>query len=139
MATTEWMLQGWNFSHCNCSYGCPCQFNGLPTKGNCQAVVGISIDEGYHGDTRLDGLRFGGVFRWPGAIHEGHGECVPVIEARATPKQREAILRIMSGEDSEPGATFFGVFATTLERVHEPVFADIELSIDVDARRARLL
>jgi hypothetical protein len=45
----------------------------------------------------------------------------------------------MSGEDSEPGATFFGVFASTLEKVHEPVFAAIELSIDVDARRARLV
>ncbi len=134
-----WMLKGLNFSHCNCSYGCPCQFNGLPSKVNCQAVVGVSIDEGYHGDTRLDGLRFGGVFRWPGPIHEGHGEGVPVIDARATPKQREAILRIMSGEDSEPGATFLGVYSAMLEKVHEPVFADIELSIDVDARRARLV
>ena len=139
MVAKAWMLKGLDFSHCNCAYGCPCQFNGLPTQGHCQAVVGISIDEGYHGETRLDGLRFGGIFRWPGPIHEGHGEALPVIEARATPKQREAILRIMSGEDSEPGATFFGVFASTLEKVHEPVFSDIELSIDVDARRARLV
>ena len=139
MVAKAWMLKGLDFSHCNCAYGCPCQFNGLPTQGHCQAVVGISIDEGYHGETRLDGLRFGGIFRWPGPIHEGHGEALPVIEARATPKQREAILRILSGEDSEPGATFFGVFASTLEKVHEPVFSDIELSIDVDARRARLV
>jgi len=139
MVAKAWMLKGLDFSHCNCAYGCPCQFNGLPTQGHCQAVVGISIDEGYHGETRLDGLRFGGIFRWPGPIHEGHGEALPVIEARATPKQREAILRILSGEDSEPGATFFGVFASTLEKVHDPVFSDIELSIDVDARRARLV
>ena len=42
---------------------------------------------------------------------------------RATPKQRDAILRIMSGEDSEPGATFLGVYSSMLEKVHEPVFA----------------
>jgi len=34
----------------------------------------MQIDEGIHGNTRLDGLRFVGIFRWPGAIHEGKGE-----------------------------------------------------------------
>ncbi|MBV9220829.1 MAG: DUF1326 domain-containing protein, partial [Methylobacteriaceae bacterium] len=60
MADVQWMLKGRNFSHCNCSYGCPCQFNALPTHGNCQAVVGIAVDEGYHGTTTLVGLKFGG-------------------------------------------------------------------------------
>jgi hypothetical protein len=49
MADVKWHLKGRNFSHCNCSYGCPCQFNALPTHGNCEAVVGIVIDEGNHG------------------------------------------------------------------------------------------
>src|ERR1700730_12461301 len=35
MADVKWHLKGRNFSHCNCSYGCPCQFNALPTHGNC--------------------------------------------------------------------------------------------------------
>ena len=139
MAKTSWMLRGRNFSHCNCAYGCPCQFNALPTHGHCQAVVGIAVDEGFHGSTRLDGLRFGGAFRWPGPIHEGHGEGLPVVDERATPAQREAILKILSGQDSEPGATFFQVFASMLEKVHDPIFARIDLDIDIDARRARFL
>jgi hypothetical protein len=139
MAATEWMLQGWNFSHCNCAYGCPCQFNGLPTKGYCQAVVGIAIEHGFHGTTKLDGLKFGGAFRWPGPIHEGHGEALPVVDERATPAQREALLRIMSGQDTEPGATFFQVYSSMLDTVHEPVFAKIDLSVDVAARRARFV
>lgn len=139
MATMSWMLQGRDFSHCNCAYGCPCQFNALPTKGSCEAVVGIDVDRGHHGSTVLDGLRFGGVFRWPGPIHEGHGEATPIIDERATPEQREALLRILSGQDSEPGATFFQVFSSMLETVHDPVFAPIDLDIDVDARRARFV
>ena len=133
----DWHLTGRTFAHCNCAYGCPCQFNALPTHGNCEAVVGIMIDEGHHGDTKLDGLKFGGVFSWPAAIHEGHGQAVPIVEERASPSQREAILRIMSGQDTEPGATFFQVFASTLEKVHDPIFTEIELDIDVNARRAR--
>jgi len=139
MADVAWMLKGRNFSHCNCAYGCPCQFNALPTHGNCQAMTGLAIDEGYHGETRLDGLRFGGVFRFPGPIHEGHGEVVPIIDERATPAQRDAILRIMSGQDTEPGATIFQVFSAMLEKVHDPIFAKIDLEIDVDARKARFI
>jgi hypothetical protein len=35
---------------------------------------------------------------------------------------------ILSGHDTEPGATVFNVFASTLEKVHEPMFAPIEFS-----------
>jgi hypothetical protein len=133
----DWHLKGRNFSHCNCAYGCPCQFNALPTQGRCEAVVGIVIDEGHHGGTSLDGLKFGGVFSWPGPIHEGHGEAVPIVDERASAAQRDAILRIMSGQDTEPGATFFQVYASMLEKVHDPIFTRIDLDIDVDARRAR--
>jgi hypothetical protein len=139
LTDVTWMLKGRDFAHCNCAYGCPCQFNALPTHGDCRAVVGIAIDQGHHGNTKLDGLRFAGVFRWPGPIHEGHGEAVPIVDERATSAQRDALLRIMSGQDTEPGATFFQVYGSTLEKVHEPIFAKIDLDIDVDARRARFV
>ena len=29
MADTKWTIKGREFVNCNCSYGCPCQFNGL--------------------------------------------------------------------------------------------------------------
>lgn len=139
MPETKWTIQGKEFVNCNCSYGCPCQFNGLPTHGYCEAVGGFQVDKGFHGDTSLDGLKFAGIFRWPGPIHEGKGEAAVVIDERANPKQREALLRIISGQDTEPGATVFQVFATTLEKVHEPIFAPIDFQVDVDRRRAKLV
>jgi hypothetical protein len=138
MPATEWTIQGREFVHCNCDYGCPCQFNSRPTRGNCHAVLAVEIETGHHGSTRLDGLRIAAVVAWPGAIHEGRGHILPVVDERATPEQRESLLRIMSGQDTEPGATFFQVFSTTYEKVHDPVFARIDLEVDVDARTARL-
>lgn len=135
---TDWTLRGYEFVHCNCAYGCPCQFNSRPTHGSCRAVLGVSITEGQHGKTRLDGLKIAAVVAWPGAIHEGGGHIVPVVDQSATAEQRDALLRIMSGQDTEPGATFFAVFATTYEKVHDPVFADIHLAVDVSSRRATL-
>ena len=138
MPDVKWSIRAREFANCNCSYGCPCQFNGLPTHGNCKAVIGFEIDSGHHGETTLDGLKVAGIFAWPGPIHEGKGEAAIVIDKRATPAQREALLRILTGQDTEPGATIFQVFSATLEKLHEPIFTDIEFEVDVDARRARL-
>ncbi|TIP10198.1 DUF1326 domain-containing protein [Mesorhizobium sp.] len=138
MPNVNWMIKAREFVNCNCAYGCPCQFNALPTHGFCQAVAGMKIEHGYHGDTKLDGLRFAAVFRWPGAIHEGKGEAAVVIDERATEAQRGALLRILSGQDTEPGATIFQVFSTTLEKVYDPIFAAIDIKVDIDARTARL-
>jgi hypothetical protein len=100
-------------------------------------VAVFDIEEGFHGTTRLDGLRAAAIFRWPGPIHQGKGECMAIVDRRATSEQREALLRILSGQDTEPGATIFHVFASTVEEMHEPVFADIDFEVDVDARTAR--
>jgi hypothetical protein len=134
---TTWEIEGREFTNCNCSYGCPCQFNGLPTHGHCQAVIGIQIERGHHGDVKLDGLRVSGIFRWPGAIHEGKGEALAVLDQRASDAQRNALLRILTGQDTEPGATVFQVFASTLDTFHPPMFSAIDFDVDVDARRAR--
>ncbi len=137
--TTLWELHGREFANCNCPYGCPCQFSGLPVHGHCRAVVGIQIDRGKHGSTPLDGLRTAAIFRWPGAIHEGGGEVLAIVDKRASAAQRNAILRIMTGEDTDPGATVFSVFASTISKAYDPVFADIDFAVDVEKRRARLV
>ena len=77
MTDTKWTIKGREFVHCNCAYGCPCQFNALPTHGNCEAVVAVEIDKGRHGDTVLDGLRLGAIVQWPGAVPEGRGPRLP--------------------------------------------------------------
>ena len=135
---TYWEFKGRELVNCNCDYGCNCQFNGLPDKGDCQAVAGIEIDEGHHGDTRLDGLRIAAIYKWPGAVHEGNGEALPFVDRRADEKQREALLKIMTGQDTDPFATVFAVFASTIETMHEPVFAPIDFEVDVEGRRGRL-
>jgi hypothetical protein len=138
MPSVQWTLHGREFANCNCAYGCPCQFNALPTHGNCAAVVGIQIDKGQHGETSLDGLRLAGIFSWPGPIHLGNGQAQPLVDERASPAQRDALLRIMGGLDTVPGATMFNVFASTLTKVHDPVFIDIDFTVDVPKRRAHL-
>ena len=136
---TPWEIQADELVTCNCAYGCPCQFNALPTRGNCEALASFEIKEGHFGDTRLDGLRSVTALWWPGAILEGGGKAYMIVDERADDAQRQALLAILSGEDTDPGATVWNVFASTMEEVFEPVFKPIEIEIDVEARVGRVL
>jgi hypothetical protein len=135
---TSWEIKGREMVNCTCEYGCNCQFNALPDKGHCHAVGGIQIDQGHHGDTRLDGLRIASIFKWPGPIHEGNGEAIAFVDERADARQREALLRIMTGQDTEPFATMFAVFISTVTKLHDPVFTRIDLELNIDGRKGRL-
>jgi hypothetical protein len=135
---TPWEIEGRELVNCTCEYGCNCQFNALPDKGHCHAVAGIQIDRGRHGSTDLSGLCIAAIFKWPGAIHEGNGEAIAFLEEKTSPEQRDALLKIMSGQDTAPFATMFAVYASTLSKFHDPVFTAIDFEVDVDGRRGRL-
>ena len=79
------------------------------------------------------------MFKWPGAIHEGNGEALAFVDERANEAQREALLKIMTGQDTDPMATMFAVYASTVVKMHEPVFTKIDFEVDVDGRRGRMV
>jgi len=132
---TPWRIVGDEVSTCNCAWGCPCQFNALPTHGRCEAIVAVRIHEGHYGPTRLDGVTYAGAYWWPGALHEGNGICQMVIDERATPAQREALLKITSGKE---GGTLFEIFAAVTSTMFEPFYVAIEFESDRERRTARL-
>src|SRR5258705_4036346 len=51
----SWRIAGEEFGSCNCAWGCPCQFNALPTHGRCEAFLGCLVSDGYFGNTRWMG------------------------------------------------------------------------------------
>ena len=139
MAITPWEIKGTEFANCNCSYGCPCQFNALPTQGYCCAVVGFRIESGRFGSVRLDGLRAAGIYSWPGPVHLGNGTMQLIVDERADPGQRDALTRIMLGQDTQDMATMWWVYSAMSPNKEETIFAAIDFEVDVDARRGRLV
>jgi len=132
----QWMLRGVEYSNCNCSYGCGCQFNAPSTHGFCEAMGSGHIEEGFFNDTRLDGLNYVMLLQWPGEVAEGNGKQQVMINEGATADQREALKKILHGESTAPGSTHFFVFNSTMSNVLEPLFVPIDLTIDVEARKA---
>lgn len=135
----RWMIRGVHYTNCNCASGCPCQFSSPSTNGFCEALDAGQIEEGYFNETRLEGLRFVMLLQWPGEIAEGDGREQVIIDERASSAQREALRKILHGESTAPGATHFFVFRSTMSKVLEPIYAAIELDVDMEARRARVV
>jgi hypothetical protein len=138
MPAVDWSIKGPHFVNCNCDYGCPCQFNALPTYRTCLAVIAWQIDQGHFGDVRLDGLCAINTYAWPGAVHEGDGSMQSIIDVRADRWQRAALTAILQGEGAEPGMIMLQIYRAMCTRVHEPRFEPIELAMDIAARSARL-
>lgn len=138
MGGTSWVLKGTGHGYCNCDYGCPCQFNGRPSSsdGSCRAAQFMQIDQGRYGEIKLDGLRFGWLVSWPGAVHEGNGAIQLIIDERADEEQRDAIRRIAYNEDTDELLTSFAIYHSLCTTVYPPIFAPIELESDVEARTA---
>jgi hypothetical protein len=139
MGMVDWYVEGVEFGNCNCDYGCPCQFESLPTHGHCRGFEVVRIDKGHFGEVSLDGLRVALIYAWPGPIFEGKGEMQAIIDERADTAQRQALATILHGGETRDAATHWWVFHAMSSTVHEPVLKPIEFEVDIGQRRARVV
>ncbi len=135
MSYVDWEIKGAKIDTCNCNHGCPCQFYAPPTYDKCEGVSVLDIEEGHFGDISLDGLRVVMLAGWPGAIHEGDGVGQVIIDERADEDQREALYKIMSGEEQEP-TTAFSIYASTMHEDYAALTKPIDMRHDIEARTA---
>jgi hypothetical protein len=98
MAAETWSLKGSVVIACNCEYGCPCNFNALPSHGFCEGGWTWHVESGSRGTLTLDGLVFSLYCAWPGAIHEGGGAAVAFVDERADEQRRDAVGVLVTGE-----------------------------------------
>lgn len=94
-AIQDFELEGVALFQCQCTaHACPCQKNGAPTHGTCEAADFAHIRTGHYGKIRLDGLDAGNIgnlvdrdaTRLYSAIY---------ISREAAPAQREALTAIL--------------------------------------------
>ena len=121
-----WKLSGKVLVTCNCDWGCPCNFNARPTTGKCEGGWTWHIDRGSYAGVELDGLNLSLYANWPGAIHEGNGVALTLIDERANPKQRAAIETLLGGKVGGP----WGVLGWTWPTVHGPYAVAYDFLLD---------
>jgi hypothetical protein len=130
----KWRVKGTVLIACNCDYGCPCNFNALPSHGSCEGGWTWHVEDGVFDGVRLDGLNFSVYVKWPGAIHHGDGEAVLLVDERADEAQRQAVERLLGGDVGGP----WGILAWTWPTIHGPVPASYDLALDGIRSRLRI-
>ncbi len=138
MTLVEWTMQGTEVVNCNCDCGCPCQFSRLPTHGDCKAMIFVQIDRGRFGGVSLDGLRWGILAAWPGPIHKGNGTLQAIVDERADATQRAALETVAHGKETDPGTVVWAVFASMVTTFLPTLAKPIDLSLDLENRRASI-
>lgn len=123
----KWKMEADYLQACNCDYGCPCEFSAPPTKGFCQGVGVWRINQGTHASTSLNGLCVGFAAHWPKAIHEGNGTVCLFIDEKADAVQRDALVKILSGQE---GGLPFEILAMTFSKLLEPKFAKFQFNLN---------
>ena len=136
---TPWEIHAVVVANCNCAFGCPCQFDALPTYGTCEAADGFHIEKGFYGEVSLDGLSAGMLAKWPGPIHEGDGERLVIIDDQATAEQRNVLEKIISGEDTEELATIFWVVNAMTNIRLETLYLPVTIEADIEARKGHVV
>jgi hypothetical protein len=132
----DWYIEGVSFGNCNCAYGCPCQFEALPTEGNCRGYEVLQIEKGHFGEIDLSDLRIAVFYAWPGPIFEGKGELQIVIDESANEAQRGALDAVLRGKETQEAATHWWVFCAMSDTIHPTLFKPIAVEVDINARRA---
>jgi hypothetical protein len=129
----SWNLTGVVLIACNCDYGCPCNFNARPSHGKCEGGWTWHVERGSFAGVPLDSLNFSVYANWPGAIHEGNGEALILVDARADGRQRDAIATLVRGEVGGP----WGVLAWTWPTIHGPLAVEYEVALNGTATRIK--
>jgi hypothetical protein len=130
---TKWKLKGTVLIACNCDYGCPCNFNALPSRGHCEGGWTWHIEEGRYGAINLSGLNIAIAADWPQAIHQGNGEAAVLIDEKADESQRGALRTLASGAVGGP----WGILKNTWTKVHEPRYVPFQVELADQRSRAK--
>lgn len=139
MAMIDWYVEGVEFGNCNCRYGCPCQFEDLPSHGHCQGFEVLRIDKGHFGEVNLAGIHAALIYAWPGPVFEGKGAMQAIIDERANERQRDALKTILHGGETKEAATHWWVYHAMSSTVHPTIFKSIQFQVDIEARTAKVI
>lgn len=134
----QWEFKSETYDNCNCEVNCGCQFNLPSTHGSCQSAFVGEVVDGHFNETSLVGLRWAGLYKWPGEIADGNGQRQIVIDERADGLQRSALETIVSGDACVPLSNFFSVFASTCSEFFETLFRPIALEASAAERTAEV-
>ena len=135
-SSPSWKLEGDYFEGCNCDIVCPCSFFQDPDEGSCYVTCAWHIQNGVYDDNiTLDNLNIVAIFNSPGNMVTGpKWKAALYIDERATQEQKDAIIKIYSGQ----AGGFFAAASNLIGEMLGVKSVPIEFSVDGKRRWLKL-
>jgi hypothetical protein len=111
-AGAVYSLQGTLTEACSCNVLCPCWIGEDPDGGECFAIVAWHIDSGQVTGIDVSGRSLVAVAHIPGNILAGNWELVLLVDEHTNPEQRDALVKVFSGQLGGPLADFAQLIGT---------------------------
>jgi hypothetical protein len=132
----SWWAKGLLFENCNCQLVCPghMHFDQLCTHERCLGYWAIRVDEGEYEQVPLAGIKALIAFDSPRHMISGDWTEVVIIDHAASPEQRDAMERLLTGRVGGPWETLAKFVARRLETRYLP----IEFFEEAGTKKARI-
>jgi hypothetical protein len=101
-AKEVYSLTGTMIEACSCDVLCPCWIGEDPDRGDCRAFISYHIDEGRIQGLDVSGLSVVAVTYIPGNVLAGNWQIVVLVDDRAKPEQRDALVAALGGQLGGP-------------------------------------
>jgi hypothetical protein len=111
-AVAVYSLQGTLIEACSCNVLCPCWIGEDPDLGECYAIVAWHIDTGQVTGLDVSGRSVVAITHIPGNVLAGNWEMVLLVDDHTTPEQRDALVKVFSGQLGGPLADFAQLIGT---------------------------
>lgn len=136
--TPRWLVRGEAIVACPCRVPCPCRSNARPSQPHCENLSYVRVVQGQYEKVKLDQLQY--VWTADECTGGNHPRKPTVLyfPRTATPKQIDAVERIMTGESCS-GAKPSGMRSSSTEmsalingsRYLVKVRGKVELDVDI--------
>lgn len=117
-------LEGRLLEACSCGGPCPCWVGDDPDGGTCDSFLAYHYDKGHINDVDVSGLTLAIACRIPGNVLAGNWKAAVLVDSKATPAQKEAILAVHTGKLGGPIADLAKLIGEVVEVADAPIHFD---------------
>ena len=103
-------LEGSLLEACSCNVLCPCWIGEDPDLGDCRSFLAYHISSGRVQGIDVSGLSVVAVCYIPGNVLAGNWEVVVLVDDKATPEQKDALVAALGGALGGPLADLAQLF-----------------------------
>jgi hypothetical protein len=119
-------LEGTLLEVCSCGVLCPCWVGEDPDGGECFSFLSYHFDRGQIDGVDVSGLSIANVVHIPGNVFQGGWRLVMFVDANANDEQKNAILKLFTGELGGPIADLAALVGEVVAVESAPIVHEIE-------------